>query len=96
MKALGRETPYVYDTVEFERPGLVVVRAETSTVVSLDTITFTETATGTEVTYDAQLDLKGIARLFELPMGFGFKRLAANAKAGLERELSKLGPKGAA
>jgi len=46
--------------------------------------------------YDAQLDLKGIARLFELPMGFGFERLAENAKAGLEREFSKLGPKGAA
>ncbi len=96
VKALGRETPYVYDTVSFERPGLVVVRAETSTVVSLDTITFSETATGTDVTYDAQLDLKGIARLFELPMGFGFKRLAESAKAGLERELSKLGPKAAA
>jgi uncharacterized protein YndB with AHSA1/START domain len=96
VKALGRETPYEYETIEFERPSLVVVRAETPTVVSLDTITFAESGSGTDVTYDAQLDLKGVARVFGLPMAFGFRRLAQNAKAGLERELAGLGPQAGA
>jgi Polyketide cyclase / dehydrase and lipid transport len=91
VKALGRETPYVYETIEFDRPSLVVVRAETSSVVSLDTISFAEAGAGTDVTYDARLTLKGLYRLFELPMSLGFKRLAENAREGLERELGALG-----
>ena len=65
----------------------MVLRAETPSVVSLDTITFSETATGTDVTYDAKLVLKGFLRLFELPMRAAFGRLAETAKGGLEREL---------
>jgi hypothetical protein len=87
VRALGRETPYTYEIVELRRPELVRLRAETSAVISLDTITFAGGAAGTEVTYDAELRLKGAMRLLALPMRFGFDRLAENAKAGLEREL---------
>ncbi len=90
VRALGRETEYVYETVAYERPSRVVVRAETSSVISLDTITFAESEGGTVMTYDAELTLKGPARLLELPMRVGFRRLAENAKAGLERELAAL------
>jgi uncharacterized protein YndB with AHSA1/START domain len=88
VRALGRETPYVYETTEFERPDRLVLRAETRNVVSLDTITFAPGGAGTEVTYDARLELKGPMKLLELPMRVGFWRLAENAKAGLERELA--------
>ena len=94
VKTLGRETEYLYETVSYERPNRVVVRAETSSVISLDTITFAPAGTGTEMTYDAELTLKGAARLLELPMRVGFGRLAENAKAGLERELAALGGAG--
>ena len=46
VRALGRETEYVYETVAYERPNRVVVRAETSSVISLDTITFAEAGDG--------------------------------------------------
>ena len=91
VRALGRETAFVYETIEFDRPSRVVVRAETSSVVSLDTITFADVGGGTEVAYDAQLRLKGLYRALELPMAIGFKRLSQNAKLGLERELARLG-----
>ncbi len=91
VKALGRETEYLYETIEYERPSLLVVRAETPAVVSLDTITFVETTSGTAMTYEAELSLKGPARLLALPMRIGFRRLAENAKAGLDRELAALG-----
>jgi len=94
VRALGRETEYLYETVSYERPSRVVVRAETSSVVSLDTITFAPAGAGTVMTYDAELTLKGAARLLELPMRIGFRRLAGNAKAGLERELAGLGGAG--
>ncbi len=87
VKALGRETAYEYETIEYEPPSRVVLRAETGAVVSLDTITFSETSSGTDFTYDAKLELKAVLRVFELPMRLGFARLAGNAKAGLEREL---------
>ncbi|MEO8091092.1 MAG: SRPBCC family protein [bacterium] len=87
VRTAGRETPFTYEIEELERPARVVLRAETAAVVSLDTITFAANAAGTDVTYDADLRLKGPLRLLELPMRVAFKRLAENAKAGLEREL---------
>ena len=87
IRTLGRETPYLYEIVELRRPELVRLRAETGSVISLDTITFSGGPAGTEVTYDAELTLKGAMRLLALPMRRGFERLARNAKAGLEREL---------
>lgn len=94
VRALGRETPYTYETVTYDRPERVVVRAETSNVVSLDTITFAATEVGTDVTYDARLTLKGVFRVLELPMAYGFRRLAENAREGLGRELGRLGTGG--
>jgi len=88
VSTLGRESAFEYETITFERPSLVVLRAETGTVVSLDTIAFAATPFGgTEVTYDADLRLKGPLRLAELPMRAAFRHLAENARAGLDREL---------
>ena len=41
------------------------------------------------MTYDAQVDLKGMARLFDPVLGLAFKRLGDNAAAGLRRELNR-------
>jgi uncharacterized protein YndB with AHSA1/START domain len=95
VKALGRETPYEYETVDYEPSERVVVRAETSSVVSLDTITFADApGGGTQVTYDARLDLKGAYRLAAPLMAIGFRRLAGAAKAGLQRQLARVGAGG--
>ena len=87
VRFAGREIPLTYRTIEFERPRRVVLFAETSTVTSEDTITFTRAGDGTEITYDANLRLKGPMRLADPILGLLFRRLGDNAVAGLRREL---------
>jgi len=89
VRFAGREIELVYRTVAYERPRRIVLRAESSTVVSEDTITVREAADGCEVTYDAALRPKGAMRLADPLLGFLFKRLGDNAAAGLRRELAK-------
>lgn len=93
---LGREIPLVYEIVEIDRPGRVLLRAETDTVVSLDEMTFAErSGGGTIVTYGADLRLKGAAQIAELPMRLAFKRLGDAARDGLRERLAANPPVGA-
>jgi hypothetical protein len=87
VKWLGREISLDYATAEFERPHRVVLRAENSSTISLDTITVEPTDSGSEMTYQAELTLKGALRLLEPIFGLALKRLGDNAAAGLRREL---------
>lgn len=87
---LGREVPLVYETIRYEPPHRLVLRAESGSVVSLDTMTFEPApGDGTLVSYDADLSLKGLARAGELPMRLLFKRVGDRAKAGLQEALSR-------
>ena len=89
VRFAGAENEFVYRTLEFVRPTKLVLRAESSTVVSLDTITIEPRPSGCAVTYDAKLDPKGAMKLAGPVLGLLFKRLGNNAKAGLERELNR-------
>jgi uncharacterized protein YndB with AHSA1/START domain len=91
VRFAGREIPFTYRTIEFRRPARVVLVAEGPTVVSEDTMTFTEKDGVTEVTYDANLRPKGLMRLAGPLLGLLFRRLGDNAAAGLRRELGELG-----
>jgi uncharacterized protein YndB with AHSA1/START domain len=86
---LGREIPLEYRTVELQRPRRLVVRAETASVVSLDTIELRPAEGGTEVTYDAKLSLKGAYRLAALPIRLAFGRIGDRARAGLQEALTR-------
>ena len=88
VRFAGRENEFIYETIEYERPQRVVLRAESSAVVSLDTITFEPTEAGTEVTYDARLDPKGAMKIASPLLSLLFQRLGDNAARGLERELN--------
>jgi Polyketide cyclase / dehydrase and lipid transport len=88
VRFAGRELPFVYKTTAFERPRRLVLRAESSTVVSEDTITVRELAGGgSAVTYDADLRPKGLMKLADPLLGVLFERLGDDAAAGLRREL---------
>jgi hypothetical protein len=87
VRWMGREIPLDYETVAYERPRRVVLRAENSTTVSEDTITVEPKGSGCEMTYEAELALKGPMRLIGPLFGLAFRRLGDNAAAGLRREL---------
>lgn len=87
FRLAGRENELVYETIAYQRPRRVLLRAESGTMTSLDEVTIRETAEGTELTYDAKLEPSGLMRLADPVLGLLFKRLGDNAAAGLAREL---------
>jgi carbon monoxide dehydrogenase subunit G len=86
---LGRKTPLTYRIVEYDPPSAVTFRGESSTVVSLDRITFEPSDGGTRITYDADLALKGALKLADPLLRVAFKRVGARALAGLRSTLEE-------
>jgi hypothetical protein len=89
---LGRKTPLTYRIVEYDRPRCVTLVGENATVVSRDRITFETIATGTCVTYDADLRLKGLLRLADPLVAIPFTRVGDRALAGLREVLARPAP----
>lgn len=94
---LGRSVPLEYEIVEFEPGTRVVLRAENPFVRSIDAISFESVTNGalpdaTVVTYDAQLEPKGVARLAERLLALAFRRIGDRAAAGLHRYLASVRP----
>lgn len=77
-----------YTTTELERPHKIVLVGENDTTTSTDTITIEERADGgCDVTYDAELELKGARKLADPLLDLGFQRLGDKAKQGLAEKL---------
>jgi hypothetical protein len=87
----GRRVELTYRVEEAQPDARLVFVADEKRLRSRDTITIEPAAVGSRVTYDAVLDLKGLARFLDKGLGLAFDRLGKNAAAGLERELAKLG-----
>ncbi len=83
VKALGRSITLRYDTVAYEPPSTVVAFAESSVLTSHDTITVQADGSGSVVTYDAVLKLKGPLGLADPLLGRSFKQIGDRAGAGL-------------
>ena len=78
-----------YEVTEIVRPARVAPRGENDSVVSLDTMSFRKLPDGgTEVTYDADLQLQGARRLLDPVVGVAFRRLCERARARMEEVLS--------
>jgi carbon monoxide dehydrogenase subunit G len=89
---LGRKNQLTYRIVEYDPPHAVTFLGENATVVSRDRITFEPTATVTRVTYDAQLELKGVLKIADPLLGLAFNRVGDRALAGLRRTLVRSQP----
>ena len=85
MSTLGRETTLVYETTEVQRPERFVMRCETDSLVSVDTITVSEDV---QVTYDAHLELKGLRKVAEPAVQVGLVLASERAKLSLEEKLA--------
>lgn len=85
---LGRRAELVYEITEYREGEIVTLRGENVSVISLDTMTFSETpGGGARVTYDARLGLKGPLRVLDPLLGLAFKRVGDRAAAGLRQRL---------
>ena len=88
VRSFGRAIPLEYRIVEIDRPHRVVVRAENSAVCSTDVIAVsTGPGNGSTLTYDATLELKGVAALFTPLLGLSFRRIGDRAIVGLRATL---------
>jgi hypothetical protein len=88
VRSFGRATPLEYRIVEMDRPHRVVLRAENSAVRSTDVIAISSgPGSGSTLTYDATLELKGVAALFTPLLGLSFRRIGDRAIVGLRATL---------
>ena len=78
----------VYETLEHDEPNKTVLQAITSLLRSYDVLTFIDTDDGCDVTYDAKLDLRGLAALGNPMLGLVFNRIGDKAAAGLAKALN--------
>ena len=74
----GRTITLIYETTLYEAPHRFIVRGESSTIVSVDEITVEADGTGSLVTYDAELTLKGALKIFDPALGLGFGKVSYN------------------
>jgi carbon monoxide dehydrogenase subunit G len=86
---LGRENAITYKVVELEAPISVTLLGENASVVSLDRVTCEPSGTGTKITYDARLTLKGPLRIADPLLALVFKRVGDRALAGLRATIGE-------
>jgi hypothetical protein len=88
---LGRRVPLRYEIIEYDSPNRVVLRAESSSVRSTDTISCQQNADGsTIVSYDAVLEPRGAARLLSPLFAVVFRRIGDRASRGLRTNVDRL------
>ena len=100
-KFLGRRTELDYLVIESVPGERFALRGENATVVAKDTMTFVRTVTGsgapgdgaaegTTVTYRADFEFKGLAKLVAPLFAPAFKKLGDEAEQGLRDALGRL------
>jgi hypothetical protein len=83
----GSTTVMRYEVKESQPPRRLLLAARTAFLVSEDEIGVEPAPSGSVVTYDALLTLRGPLRLFDPLLGLAFRRIGDRAAAGLRRAL---------
>jgi hypothetical protein len=87
VKGFRAPMPMEYRITELVAPERLVLIGEGSGVWTEDILTFTETASGTQVDYQAEIRLNGALRLVQPFLGRYFDNLGEGVKVGMKREL---------
>ena len=85
----GRVAPMEYTVTRLEPGRRVTLTGRGSGVEAVDDISFEPTASGTAITYVADIRLRGAMRLLAPFAGGAFRRIAANARDGMQRALDE-------
>ena len=86
----GRETELEYVVQQFEPDRLLQIRGENKTVIALGTLSLRPSAAGTEVTYRADVEFKGVTRLIEPLLRSQLKKLGDETMTSLHQTLQAL------
>jgi hypothetical protein len=89
IRMAGRVAPMEYVVTSLEPRRRVVLAGRGSGVTAVDDIGFEATPTGTVVTYVADIRLRGLLRLLAPFAGDAFRRIARNARDGMQRALDQ-------
>ena len=85
----GVSTELVYELVTLDADK-VVLRGENDSATSTDTITVTPKDGGSEITYEAVIDAKGIGKLAEPLMKLVFERIGSETETKMTEVLNRL------
>ena len=87
VASVGRPLTLRYETVTYDAPHELIVRARSRVVTSIDSISVSSVEGSTVVTYDADLRLNGVLGLLDRGLQPAFARIGDRAAAGLRRVL---------
>lgn len=91
---MGNTVHLRYEITDFDPPNRVELAAENTSVRSTDQISFTSDSNGgTVIQYEADLALKGAARLATPIFALAFRRIGDRASDGLLATLSARSPR---
>jgi carbon monoxide dehydrogenase subunit G len=89
-RILGRDTEIEYTVVGLEPMRVFRLEGNTSSMKMLDTMKFEEDGGRTTVTYTAEFNPEGVAKLIEPLMPLGLKKIGDDAAESMQHELEKL------
>ena len=81
-----------YETIAYDPPSRVVVRASNGVLSSLDEIDVRSAPDGSEIVYKAALDFHGVWRPLNPLLGLVFKRIVERAANGLREVVTRTEP----
>jgi carbon monoxide dehydrogenase subunit G len=84
VASVGPDLTLRYETIRYEPDHLVVVEARSRMFTSTDQISIRSEASGSVVTYEAELRLNGPFSVFDPFLRLVFKRIGDRAAAGLK------------
>ena len=89
-KLLGSEQEVDYRVTIFDVEKTFQLEGDAGSIKLLDTITFESTGTGTSVTYHAEFNPEGVAKLAEPLMPVALKLLADKVASSMQEKLDQL------
>ena len=83
----GRRVPVSYEVTVYEPPSRVALVGTNKNFTGTDDIGITPEGDGTRVSWNANFQMKGVARVFQPFLGGVFEKLSVEAMEGLESTL---------
>jgi carbon monoxide dehydrogenase subunit G len=90
IRMRGRVSPMDYEVTAYEPNRRVVLRGSGSGVLATDEIRFEATPSGTRIDYIADIRLRGVLALVTPFAGGAFRKIARDARDGMQRTLDAL------